>query len=266
MAFPVMLDFGFFRLHPHFVFEALAYFIGFRLYLHTRDKNRLPPVQGMWVLAGAILGGALGSKLLYWLEDPSETLRHWNDYAYLMGGKTIVGGLLGGLIGVEWTKSRIGVTRSTGDDMAVPLLIGIIIGRIGCFLTGLDDHTYGTPTTWWTGVDFGDGIPRHPAQLYEIVFTMLLTLGLYRLKRLARTGRIRLPDGGIFQLMMTGYLFFRFAIDFIKPGPHPYAGMNAIQAACLLGLGYYANLLRQWKRSTATDESATRKEPPVHAE
>jgi prolipoprotein diacylglyceryltransferase len=49
----------------------------------------------------------------------------------------------------------------------LPLAIGIAVGRLGCFFAGLDDFTYGTPTTLPWGHDFGDGIARHPVQLYE---------------------------------------------------------------------------------------------------
>lgn len=238
MTFPIWIDLGFVKLHPHTVFEALAYFIGFRVYLYTRNKEKLSIAQGMWVVVGAILGAALGSKALYWLEDPLRTLENWNSYTYLMEGKTIVGGLLGGLIGVEWMKKRVGITRSTGDDMALPIIIGMIIGRIGCFMTGLDDHTYGTATSWVTGVDFGDGIPRHPTQLYEMAFLLLLGGLLYRLK-----SRKSLYDGATFQFFMTGYLTFRLVIDFIKPTPHPYLGLNNVQLACLVGLIYYLPLI-----------------------
>ncbi|WP_336789885.1 prolipoprotein diacylglyceryl transferase [Paenibacillus sp. MMO-177] len=241
MTFPVWIDLGFVKLHPHAVFETLAYFIGFRVYLYTRSKDKIPIVQGMWVIVGAIMGAAIGSKLLYWLEDPSLTLENWNSYTYLMEGKTIVGGLLGGLIGVEWTKKRIGYSRSTGDDMALPLIVGMVIGRIGCFLTGLDDHTYGVATSWITGIDFGDGVLRHPTQLYEIAFLLLLGAFLFHWKR-----KGNLPDGAIFQLFMTGYLLFRFVIDFIKPTPHFYLGLNNIQLACIAGLIYYAVLLSKW--------------------
>jgi len=247
MSFPVWIDLGFIKLHPHLVLEALAYFIGFRVYLYTRNKEKLPLQKGMWTIVGAILGAAIGSKALYWLEDPLLTIENWNSYTYLMAGKTIVGGLLGGLIGVEWTKNRIGITRSTGDDMALPLLLGMAIGRIGCFLAGMEDHTYGTPTTWITGVDFGDGILRHPTQLYEFAFLLLLGGLLLSLKRRQRKQPdFLLPDGAIFQLFMTGYLAFRFVIDFIKPTPHPYFGLNNIQLACLIGLIYYFVLLRKW--------------------
>lgn len=258
MTFPFYIHLGPVTLHPHLLFESLAYFIGFRLYLWTRSKEKLPFDKSMWVIVGAILGAALGSKALYWLEDPQQTLHRWYDWTYMMEGKTIVGGLLGGLIGVEWIKKRAGVTRSTGDDIALPLVVGMAIGRIGCFLTGLDDHTYGTPTSWPVGVDFGDGIPRHPTQLYEIVFLLALGAVLLTLRRKAHQGN--LPDGALFQLFMTGYLLFRFAIDFMKPVPHPYAGLNNIQLACLAGLLYYFTLLRKWKttpRSALSPEKGT---------
>ncbi|OUS69079.1 diacylglyceryl transferase [Paenibacillus sp. MY03] len=238
MTFPIWIDLGFIKLHPHTVFEALAYFVGFRVYLLTRSKDKLPVAQGIWVIVGAILGAAIGSKLLYWLEDPIRTIENWNDYVYMMEGKTIVGGLLGGLIGVEWTKKRVGITRSTGDDMALPIILGMMIGRIGCFMTGLDDHTYGIATTWPIGVDFGDGISRHPTQLYEIVFLLVLGVVLYRKKRQGA-----MPDGMVFQLFMTGYLLFRFTVDFIKPTPHPYLGLNNVQLACIAGLIYYGYLM-----------------------
>jgi prolipoprotein diacylglyceryltransferase len=248
MTFPVFIDIGPLRLHPHFVFEALAYFIGFRLYLLTRRKGRIPVNQAFWVLVGATLGAAIGSKLLFLLEDPARTLAHWNEWAYVMGGKTIVGGLLGGLIGVELTKNWIGLRQSTGDDMVFPLITGMAIGRIGCFLTGLDDHTHGTPTGWITGVDFGDGVPRHPTQLYEMAFLGLLAVFLLVVKRGRMLCRWELPEGALFQCFMFGYLSFRFLVDFIKPTPHVYLGLNNIQLACLAGMAYYVSLMRQWPR------------------
>jgi prolipoprotein diacylglyceryltransferase len=238
--------------------ETLAYFIGFRVYLYTRRKEQLSMMQAMWVVVGAATGALIGSKVLCWFEDPAKTLDQWNNLLYLMQGKTIVGGLLGGLIGVEWIKKRVGITKSTGDDMVFALLIGMSIGRIGCFLTGLSDHTYGTPTTWWTGVDFGDGILRHPTQLYEIGYLLLLALFLFLLKR-----KFSLPNGVLFQLFMTGYLFWRLAVDFIKPTPHPYLGLNNIQLACIAGLLYYTYKLWQWRKKTTIKEYEDAKKPSV---
>lgn len=245
MIFPVMIPIGPLQLHPHIVFEALAYFIGFRIYLWTRDKGAYNGAQSLWLVIGAAAGAALGSKALYWLESPEQTAARWNDLVYMMEGKTIVGGLLGGLIGVEWTKRLVGIRERTGDNFVFPLLVGMAIGRIGCFLSGLDDHTHGIATTWITGVDFGDGVPRHPTQLYEVAFLLALGSVLAVRKRLEGSS---LPKGRLFQWFMLGYLAFRFGIDFIKPTPHPYFGFNNIQLAALAGMAYYARLIVSSRR------------------
>jgi phosphatidylglycerol:prolipoprotein diacylglycerol transferase len=174
---------GHYRIHPHIFFETLAYVIAFRVYLSLRCRFGDPiPTPIRWVvIAAAIAGAALGSKLLFWLEDPRLTSHNLDNPAYLMGGKTIVGALIFGLIAVELMKRYIGVHQSTGDLYAIPLALGIAIGRIGCFLTGLSDNTYGTPTNLPWAINFGDGIPRHPTQLYEIAFLLLLIPILYKL-------------------------------------------------------------------------------------
>ena len=104
-----------------------------------------------------------------------SSVAHWADPTFLLGGKTIVGGLIGGLIAVEWIKRRLGVVVATGDLLVLPLMLGIAIGRIGCFLSGLADRTYGSRHRAcrgaWTSVTAS---LRHPTQLYEIAFLAAL--------------------------------------------------------------------------------------------
>ena len=213
------------------------------------------------MIAAAVAGAAFGSKLLFWLEDPALTWQNLRNPAYLMGGKTIVGALVFGLITVELIKRYIGLRQSTGDLYAIPLALGIAIGRIGCFLTGLADNTYGTPTTLPWAVNFGDGIPRHPTQLYEIIFLLALVPVLYRIVILSRvphfsrslrevgktTPSVFLP-GDAFKFFMVSYLTFRLLCDFIKPYPRIFLGLGGIQWACLLTLLYYSRDIARWLR------------------
>ena len=180
----------------------------------------------MFVSGAGLLGAAFGSKLLAMLENPWQAS---------LEGKTIVGGLLGGLIAVEAAKKYIGFTRSTGDLFTLPLIIGTAIGRVGCYLSGLADGTHGSPTSLPWGHDYGDGIPRHPAQLYEIAFLLLLGAFLLRVREYLR------EEGDEFKLYLSSYLAFRFFADFLKPGL-PFFGLTAIQWACAGGLLYY----RKW--------------------
>ncbi|AZB44270.1 diacylglyceryl transferase [Bacillus sp. FJAT-42376] len=241
MDFPVYI----FGLHPHFLLESLAYFIGFRVYLWTKRPSEMTKDTGMWIVVGVVLGAAAGSKILYWLEDPGATVQHWNDPVYLLQGKTIVGALIGGLIGVELTKKLVGWKSSTGDDFVLPLIVGMMIGRIGCFLTGVEDHTFGMETSWITGMDLGDGVRRHPTALYEIAFLLLLLSVHGSLKK-----RGGYWEGFYFQVFMFSYFLFRFLIDFIKPTPDLFLMMNNVQWACLFGMLYYANLMRRKSAQT----------------
>jgi phosphatidylglycerol---prolipoprotein diacylglyceryl transferase len=240
MEFPVYLTIGTLKIHPHPVFESIAYFISLRLALRRFRQNPVAPANRGVVIAGGIIGGIFGAKILAIFQHLDML---WTGAAswpmLLVGGKTIVGALLGATFGVEITKKLRKIDTATGDVFAYPLIIGIAIGRIGCFLTGLTDQTYGTPTNLPWAVDFGDRIPRHPTQLYEIVFLLGLLLYLqYRQRK-------PMEQGDLFRFFMICYLGFRWAIDFIKPDFHPLLGMSAIQIACLLGLVYYRQAIRR---------------------
>ncbi len=274
MNSPVYLHFGRYIIHPHILFETLAYLIAFCVYLSVRRRFGDPiSIPLRWaVIAAAVAGAALGSKVLFWLEDPQLTWHNLRDPVYLMGGKTIVGALVFGLISVELIKRYIGLLESTGDLYAIPLALGIAIGRIGCFLTGLSDNTYGTPTSLPSAVDFGDGIPRHPTQLYEIIFLLALIPILYKIVILSGAevsrsetrgeSKDRLPShsatatarrslnqflpGDAFKFFMVSYLSFRLLCDFIKPYPRVLLGLGGIQWACLLVLLYYSRDIARW--------------------
>src|SRR5262245_5940899 len=241
VQFPVYIDAGPLRLHPHLVFEALAYAVGFLLYVrHRRARgDRIPDATRWSIVAAAVAGAAVGGKLLYWFEDPGATWQHAGDPVFLLQGKTIVGGLVGGLIAVEATKHVLGVRESTGDLFAVPLAVGASIGRIGCFLTGLPDRTYGAATTLPWGVDFGDGVLRHPTQLYETLFLAAFAVAIAAFARRSH------ENGDLFKLFMVGYLGFRLFVDFLKPDVR-FGGLSSLQWISVAVLIYYARTIKRW--------------------
>lgn len=231
----------------HTAFEWLAIFVGARIYLRSgrTSLRELGATRNYAVIFGCIVGAAIGNKAAHWIHH----VDHWpllKDSPWLiLQGQSIVGGLLGGLIGVELGKKYAGVTESTGDRFVAPILIGLIIGRIGCFIAGLADDTFGSPTSLPWAVDFGDGIGRHPAQLYDIGFA-LIALALLRHFQpvLARESGLQ------FKLMLAGYLLWRLFIDALKPVPYAYPGnLGGIQLICLVALMVYLPMtLRQLAR------------------
>jgi phosphatidylglycerol---prolipoprotein diacylglyceryl transferase len=248
MSFPVYLHFGPLSIHPHLLFEALAYTLGFRLYLELRRQHGdcVEDFHRWWVIAAAAIGAVVGAKFLFLLEDPRQSLQHLSQPALLFSGKTIVGALIGGLFAVELAKRLLGVTVRTGDLFALPLCVGIAIGRVGCFLTGIDDQTAGTATSLPWGVNFGDGIRRHPTQLYEILFIILLGIFIFAVSR--RPHR----EGDLFKLFMAGYFSFRLACDFLKPEVRVFARLSSIQWACVAMLLCYSPDIIRWTRLTTS--------------
>ncbi len=236
MQFPVYVTLFSLSVPLHAITEMLGMFLGFRyfLYLRKQQGDRLPDHNRLWVIIGAIFGSLAGSRLLGALEDPLALWHSPQPFIYIYENKTIVGGLLGGLAGVEGVKLAIGEKQSSGDLFTYPLILALIIGRIGCFSMGVFEETYGLPSTLPWAMNLGDGMLRHPVCLYEIIFLLLLAALLYTLQK-----KYTLISGARFQLFMIGYLLFRFLLDFIKPGARYFMGMGSIQLACLAGLFYY---------------------------
>jgi len=222
--------------HPawHPVMETLAYASGFAVFrwLRGRHGDVVGEPQRWTVLAAATVGALVGSRLLGIAEQWPTVMEAWRTGRLLElllspGGKTIVGGLLGGWLGVVVVKKLSGIRRRTGDLFVLPLCVGIAVGRVGCLLAGLEDDTYGKPTTLPWAVNLGDGVGRHPVQVYEILFLALLGIVV--------SSKAKLPDGARFRIFMASYLGWRILIDFWKPQPL-IGGMNLIQWSCLAGI------------------------------
>jgi phosphatidylglycerol---prolipoprotein diacylglyceryl transferase len=238
MTFPFNLHIGKLEIPVHMIFEILAYTIGFRYFLFLRKKqtDTISSDNRLWIMIGAAAGALIFSRLIGIFEDP-EKLSALN-LQYLLANKTIVGGLVGGLIGTEITKKYLGVSNSSGDLLTYPLILAMIIGRTGCFLQGLEDGTFGNPSSVLWAIDFGDGIRRHPTNLYEILFLLLLFSFIK-----VSENKYELKDGTKFKLFMAGYLLFRFLIEFIKPRYVYIYPLSLIQIVCLFTLIYYYRLL-----------------------
>lgn len=240
MNFPVELGFGVFKVSAHLLFESLAFILGYKYYtyLRNKDKDFISSENRLWILIGATLGALIGSRLIGSLEHPSDWFHSKYPILYFYLNKTIMGGLFGGLMGVEGIKKILKEPNSSGDLFTLPIIVAIIIGRIGCFLNGVYEPTYGIETDLPWGMDLGDGKFRHPIALYEILFLSLLWSFLnyfYKLKKF--------KSGILFQLFMIIYFSFRFLIEFIKPTIKIIFQLSTIQLLCIITLLYYSTTI-----------------------
>ncbi|WP_231425034.1 MULTISPECIES: prolipoprotein diacylglyceryl transferase [Pedobacter] len=229
--------------HYHYLFETLAFIIGVRVYYYLKkgisdpisDENRL------WIMLGAMLGALIGSRVVAVLETP-EVVAHLS-FSVLYQSKTIVGGLLGGLFGVEIIKKIISVNIASGDIYVIPILTALFIGRIGCFSMGIDEPTYGIPTSSLFGMDLGDGIERHPIMLYEMFYLVVLLIFFRSIKNK------KLINGDRFKLFMILYFLFRFLVEFIKPYQPLFLNLSSIHWSALLIFAYYYQFIIRISKS-----------------
>lgn len=223
----------------HGITELAAIFIGMQCYWRMRPKSELSFTQSVYLLVGVMVGSAIFCRLIFWLEIPQGAPWNIGGINELMVGQSIIGGLLGGLVGIEIVKKLTGIKQSTGDAMVLPIVIGLSIGRVGCYLAGLHDGTFGIETTVPWAIDFGDGVFRHPTQLYEIIFLW----ALYGVLKWCRSVTV-LQNGLQFKLFLSSYLLWRLWVESIKPIPYEYAfGLSGLQWVCLIALIIYLPLV-----------------------
>lgn len=243
MDFPVTFDIFGKTILAHPLFEAVGMFLGMRYYFYLKRKSRekLSFNTSAAVLIGATAGALIGSKLIGNLENPYTLFENFNIKKF-WSNNTIVGGLAFGLLGVELAKKIVHHKESTGDLIVFPLIFAIIIGRIGCFLTGIYEETYGVPTDSIFGMYLGDEYLRHPVALYEIGFLIVLWLGLKYIQH-----KRNYPSGFLFQLFMLSYFTFRFSLDFIKPRVEIAGNLGTVQLVCICVIIYYIYSIKKTK-------------------
>ena len=190
----------------------------------------------------AFCGGMLGAKLPFVLLDWEGFL---SGTAWFESGKTLVLGLVGGYFGVVAIKWALGIEVKTGDSFAAPVAAAIAVGRLACFVGGC---CFGTPTQLPWGVDFGDGIRRHPTQLYEFAFHAICAVILTALQRK------NLFRGNLVKLYIIAYLVYRFATEFIRPEPILWLKLTVYQWAVLAFIPIFAGLW--WRDQSSLTPSA----------
>lgn len=249
--FPVAFEFDELTIHLHIVLEFLAFTLAFRYYyvLRRKSTDSISSQNRIWILVGATAGALIFSRLIGSLESPQRFFSGEESIMYYLTQKTIIGGLLGGILGVELTKKIIGEIQSSGDLFTYPIILGMIIGRFGCYSMGVHEMTYGIETGSVFGIDLGDGLLRHPIILYEILFLILVWIVLKFLDK-----RLNFLSGSRFKIFIVSLLLFRFGVEFIKPGER-IIGLTIIQFVCLIGLIYYYKVLLQPKKHLLNAQS-----------
>lgn len=221
--FPELFSWGFIHVRSWGVLIAVAFLVVMSLISASAKKIKLMTPDD--VLEGGIIAifcGVLGARIAFVVEYWPLFKSDWKEILMIQhGGLVFYGGLFLALISlVVWARARKFSLIKILDITAPAMLIGIGIGRIGCFLNGC---CYGKLTTHPWGRHFLD-VPGivHPTQLYEFMGAVALGLLAYAL------GRVRkFNDGQMLGLCFIFYGVLRFGIELLRVNPVYYSLSSA---------------------------------------
>ena len=200
------------------------------LWMWCRVARRDSRLLYIWLTA--LIGAFVGARILYWVAEGWRDPVSLDLAARWAAGKSVLGALMGGYVGVEVAKKALGYRAATGDWFAVMVPFGIAWGRVGCWFNGC---CLGQPMSrehWWTMMDV-QGVPRWPAVPLEFAFNLIAGLVLIAMRR----GRVF--PGNLFHVYLMAYGVFRVAHEFVRNTPRvigPLSGY-AVAAVLLIVLG-----------------------------
>jgi phosphatidylglycerol:prolipoprotein diacylglycerol transferase len=196
----------------------------------------------------ALLGGLVGSRLDFLIENWSDVSHDLLKNVFSGSGLVWFGGLVGGAAGVLlWARWRHWLGLQLLDACAAPLAIGYAVGRIGCQVSGDGDYGIRSDLPW--AMAYPDGtVPTtqqvHPTPVYETVTMGLVALVLWQL-------RDRAAPGILFGLYLVLAGVERFLVEFIRRNDSVVAGLTVPQLVSLAMMAGGAALIMARRRNVA---------------
>jgi phosphatidylglycerol:prolipoprotein diacylglycerol transferase len=215
--YPELFSIGPVTVYSYGLMAAIGFLLGG--YLLERELDRVGKNKELAgsIIISAIIGGIIGSKIYFLLENPGLMKEDFFGTVFSGAGLVWYGGLIGGFLSVVWWIRRKGLSFFLVADLMGPLLLmGQAMGRVGCFLAG--DGCYGPPTDVPWAMSFPNGVVPtselvHPTPLYDTILLLSLFFILWFLRRKNfRPGTIF----GLFGVFMGAERFFT---EFYRSNP-----------------------------------------------
>jgi phosphatidylglycerol:prolipoprotein diacylglycerol transferase len=224
------IDIGPVTLQTFGIMFALAFIAAGAVVARRLDELGKPIDWAYEMVFAALVGGIVGSRLDYILENYDQVKDDLLGNIFSGKGLIWYGGAIGGAIGVcLWARFRRMLNLGLLDLCAPALAIGYAVGRIGCQLSG--DGDYGIPWDGPWAMSYPDGtvptdVAVHPTPIYE---TLTMGLAAYALWRL----RDAFQPGLLFALYLVLAGTERFLVEFIRRNDEIFVGLTQAQLISL---------------------------------
>jgi len=233
-------DLGFLTIQSYGLMLALAFLIGIYLLVKEAKKKGIDLTHIYNISFYAIIGGLIGSRLFYILTNPEFYINNFLEILQIWkGGLVFYGGLFGAIIFIFiYVKKNKLEFWKFADLFSIPLVVGHIIGRIGCVL-GDGGHA-GKLTTMPWGVLVNNEV-RHLTAAYSIIGLLIILTILIFLKKK------RLKKGILFLSYLILYSITRFIVEIFRL-EQTYFGLTFTQYICIALFFGSILLLRKFKK------------------
>jgi phosphatidylglycerol---prolipoprotein diacylglyceryl transferase len=238
----------------HGLFTALGVIAGVAISAWLARKMDYPEDTIYNVALALVIGGIIGARALYVIENWSQFENDLGDiFAINTGGISIYGALIGGTIGA-WGYAMItkvpNIPRGA-DIAAIGATVGMAVGRIGDIING-EHFAKSTDLPWGivytdpnspSFIRFGAAAePQHPAVAYEMIGDLVIFVALLFVY-------FRVPRAGVtFFTWVLLYGLLRFSVSFLRLDDEVVFGLRTAQlialAAIPIGLGGIIYLMR----------------------
>ena len=266
--YPIIFHFGPLTIYSFGAFMALAALSAAWVVHAELKRNGYNPELASTMVFAAAVGGLIGARGLFILEEWSNFLRSPWSYIFTGAGFTWYGGFLGGALAVTWVVKKNKIPWLKVADIAVPALaIAYGVGRLGCHAAGDGDWGTVTDVPWgvaypraiigWvdpsTGIPYPPGTRVHPAPIYEFIESMIVFAILWSIRKKGYA------PGKIFWLYLVLAGIARFAVEFWRVNPAVGFGLTEAQwfsgGMIAVGLWGLFSSVGQIKTSTAKKRS-----------
>lgn len=221
------IDLGFIALHTWGLLVGLGFALGAWYVLRQAKKNNFDENKILNLILVIFVSSFIGARFFYALQFGWEYFSNGEIFKIWDGGLMFYGGFIGGLAGsviymyfsyplALSSKSllsgfnlngRVNEILKTADLFVPGLALGLIVGRVGCFL--INDHLGALTQVSWA-IKFPDETLRHPVILYLIISNILLFVTTIFLKnRLKQIGALSL-------FFVLWYSMGRLILDFFR--------------------------------------------------
>ncbi|MCB9777257.1 MAG: prolipoprotein diacylglyceryl transferase [Alphaproteobacteria bacterium] len=287
--YPTLYEFGSLGFHSWGLMVMLGFIAAFFFVSRRVPRVGIDPDVMVGLYLSTVVGGLVGSRLLHFTMAEPETFFSNPAVFFDMGqgGFAFYGGVIGGTAcGVVYALVKKLPPWKIADIAAPSIMIGLSLGRIGCFLAGCC-HGQACPTpqsavlltlpggsivttdgfpfialNFVQGVGVGaiHGVPVYPTQLWESLSGFVMFLFLSKMWR-----DWRRFDGQVLASMLVFYAGLRSTIEEFRGDTirgTDYFGLFSTSQVVSIGMVCLAVVIVLWKARGGLSPEAPFVPPP----